>query len=167
MSRAHFGVAHGLTCGRVVSPTTIFAPASTPGGEIFGLGTFVIGRGGTRLRLRLRAAHLRRHQIQKRPGDDGSEPAQFYGSNHVEVAWTVIPIVIIVVLFLATARVIASVRKADRPAEPHFGNRSETMSTELLALPRIITTNLLSSRDEAARARHGRSCHPPPRALIR
>jgi cytochrome c oxidase subunit 2 len=38
-----------------------------------------------------------------------------YGSNQVELAWTVIPILIVVALFMATARVIASVQKAAQP----------------------------------------------------
>jgi cytochrome c oxidase subunit 2 len=51
----------------------------------------------------------------KRADDDDCEPPQVYGSNQVELAWTVIPILIIVVLFLATARVIASIQKAAQP----------------------------------------------------
>ena len=33
-----------------------------------------------------------------REGDSRSEPAQVYGSNQVEIAWTVIPILIVFVL---------------------------------------------------------------------
>jgi len=44
------------------------------------------------------------------------EPPQVYGSTQVELAWTVIPILIVVVLFMATARVIASIQKGARPA---------------------------------------------------
>jgi cytochrome c oxidase subunit 2 len=55
-------------------------------------------------------------RFKKRPDDDGSEPAQVYGSNQVEIAWTVIPVLIVVVLFLASARVITGVQNADRPA---------------------------------------------------
>jgi len=39
-----------------------------------------------------------------------------YGSNQVELAWTVIPILIVLVLFLATARVIHSIQDAPKPA---------------------------------------------------
>jgi cytochrome c oxidase subunit 2 len=38
-----------------------------------------------------------------------------YGSNQVELAWTVIPVLIVVALFMATAQVIASVQKTVRP----------------------------------------------------
>jgi cytochrome c oxidase subunit 2 len=39
-----------------------------------------------------------------------------YGSTQIELAWTVIPILIVVVLFLATARVIHGIQDAPRPA---------------------------------------------------
>jgi cytochrome c oxidase subunit 2 len=56
-------------------------------------------------------------KFRKRSDDDGSEPAQVYGSHQVELAWTVIPILIVVVLFLASARVITFVQGADRRAD--------------------------------------------------
>ena len=54
-------------------------------------------------------------KFRKRTSDDGREPAQVYGSTQVELAWTVIPVLIVVVLFLATARVIADIQKSPRP----------------------------------------------------
>jgi cytochrome c oxidase subunit 2 len=50
----------------------------------------------------------------RRRADDESrqEPAQVYGSNQIEVAWTVIPILIAFVLIGVSARVIASVQNA-------------------------------------------------------
>jgi cytochrome c oxidase subunit 2 len=54
-------------------------------------------------------------KFRMRAGDSGREPAQIYGSTQVELAWTVIPVLIVVVLFLATARVIASVQNAAQP----------------------------------------------------
>jgi cytochrome c oxidase subunit II len=39
-----------------------------------------------------------------------------YGSTQIELAWTVIPILIVVVLFLATARVIHAIEDARKPA---------------------------------------------------
>ena len=54
-------------------------------------------------------------RFRKRKNDDGREPAQVYGSNQVELAWTVIPVIIVVALFMATARAIANVQKAARP----------------------------------------------------
>ena len=54
-------------------------------------------------------------KFRLRPGDDGREPAQIYGSNQVELAWTIIPVLIVVVLFLATARVIHAIEDARFP----------------------------------------------------
>ena len=54
-------------------------------------------------------------RFRRRTDDDGREPPQVYGSNQLELAWTVIPMLIVVVLFLATARVIDEVQEASRP----------------------------------------------------
>jgi cytochrome c oxidase subunit 2 len=51
-------------------------------------------------------------KFRKKNGDDSSERAQIYGSMQVELAWTVIPVLIVVALFLAAERVIASVQNA-------------------------------------------------------
>ena len=50
-------------------------------------------------------------------GNDQREPAQVYGSTQIEISWTIIPILIVVVLFLVTARVIHAVQDAPKPAE--------------------------------------------------
>jgi cytochrome c oxidase subunit 2 len=99
-----------------MSPTTIFAPASTAAAAISGLSALVVAVTAV---IFLCVSALLVYAIvafRKRPNDDGSEPAQVYGSNQVEIAWTVIPVLIVVVLFLASARVITGVQNADRPA---------------------------------------------------
>ena len=98
-----------------MSPTTIFAPASTPADAIAGLSTLVLGMTGAIFAVvcALLVYTLVRF---RRTRDDGSEPPQVYGSNQVELAWTVVPMLIVVVLFLATARVITRVQNAGRPA---------------------------------------------------
>jgi cytochrome c oxidase subunit 2 len=53
-------------------------------------------------------------KFRKKNNDDGREPPQVYGSNQVELAWTIIPILIVIALFMATARVIANVQKQAR-----------------------------------------------------
>jgi cytochrome c oxidase subunit 2 len=99
-----------------MSPTTIFAPASTPAAAIFGLSTLVLGVTAAIFACVCGLLVYALLTFKKRPDDDGSEPAQVYGSNQVEIAWTVIPTLIVVVLFLASARVITSVQNAERPA---------------------------------------------------
>jgi cytochrome c oxidase subunit 2 len=60
-------------------------------------------------------------KFRSRVADVDREPAQVYGSTQIELAWTIIPILIVVVLFLATARVIAR-----RTSTPGFaGNSSQ------------------------------------------
>jgi cytochrome c oxidase subunit 2 len=39
-----------------------------------------------------------------------------YGSSQIELAWTIVPVLIVLVLFLATARVIHAVQDAPKPA---------------------------------------------------
>ena len=46
---------------------------------------------------------------------DNREPAQVYGSNRIEIAWTVIPILIVTVLSMATARAVVEVRNKRMP----------------------------------------------------
>jgi cytochrome c oxidase subunit II len=55
-------------------------------------------------------------RFRHRPGDEASEPPQIYGSNQIEMAWTVLPIIIVFVLILVTSRTIADIQ--DRKAAP-------------------------------------------------
>jgi cytochrome c oxidase subunit II len=50
-------------------------------------------------------------RYRRRPGDDGSEPPQVYGSTQIELAWTVVPSLIVIVLFLTTARYIFAIEE--------------------------------------------------------
>src|SRR5882757_2367192 len=94
------------------SPTNIFAPASTPAKSIFGLSLFVLVITGVIFVVVGSLLAYTVVKFRKRKNDDSREPAQVYGRNQVEIAWPVIPILIVVVLFMATARVIANVQKA-------------------------------------------------------
>jgi cytochrome c oxidase subunit II len=90
-----------------MSPTNIYLPATTPAHWIFNLSVMVYTITGL---IFVVVGSLLVYSIvkfRKRKGDEGSEPAQVYGSKQIELAWTVIPILIVVVLFLSTARVIA------------------------------------------------------------
>jgi cytochrome c oxidase subunit 2 len=98
-----------------VSPTNIFAPASTPAQSIFGLSVFVLAVTAVIFAIVFSLLAYSVVKFRKRASDDGREPPQVYGSNQVELAWTVIPVLTIVALFMATARVIASVQKVTQP----------------------------------------------------
>src|SRR5216684_3415568 len=99
-----------------LGPTNIFAPVSTPAKSIFGLSIFVLTVTGAIFVVVFTLLVYSVVKFRKRRNDDGREPPQVYGSNQVEIAWTVIPILIVVALFLASARVITGVQNADRPA---------------------------------------------------
>ena len=53
---------------------------------------------------------------RKGPEDDLKEPPQVYGSTHIELAWTVVPIIITVVLILVTSRTIGEIQNKKMPA---------------------------------------------------
>lgn len=52
---------------------------------------------------------------RKGPEDDLKEPPQIYGSTHIELAWTVVPIIITVVLILVTSRTIGEIQNRVMP----------------------------------------------------
>ncbi|MGO8719649.1 MAG: cytochrome c oxidase subunit II [Acidobacteriaceae bacterium] len=99
------------------SSTNIFSPQSAPAHEIFRLSIFVLIITGaifvTVSGLLLFVIVRYRH----RPGDDEREPPQIYGSNQIELAWTVFPILIVVVLFLSTVRIIFSIQHEPQPGQ--------------------------------------------------
>jgi cytochrome c oxidase subunit 2 len=99
-----------------LSPTSIFDPAGTPARLIQHLSWFVNGLvigiflvvGGLLLFIVVR--------YRGRATDDESEPTQIYGSNQIELSWTVIPILLVFMLFLTTARVILGTERIPKPA---------------------------------------------------
>ena len=99
-----------------LSPTNIFAPVSTPAQSIFDLSLFVLMVTASIFVVVFGLLAYAVLKFRKRQHDDGREPAQVYGSNQVELAWTVIPILIVLVLFLAAVRVIASIQNAAHPS---------------------------------------------------
>lgn len=56
-------------------------------------------------------------RYRRRPTDDSQEPPQVYGSSQIELAWTVIPILITIVLILVTARTIGDVQNKELPKD--------------------------------------------------
>jgi cytochrome c oxidase subunit 2 len=93
----------------------IFDPASTPADSIYHLSLFVLATCGAIFLAVFGLLLYASVKFRQRADDDGREPPQIYGSNQVELAWTVIPVLIVVVLFLATARVIHAVEDARFP----------------------------------------------------
>jgi cytochrome c oxidase subunit II len=57
-------------------------------------------------------------RYRQKPTDDDSEPPQVYGSTAIELAWTVPPILIVVVLALATARTVGEIQNPKFAGDP-------------------------------------------------
>ena len=108
------GAMPALAQGTTSTPS-IFAPESTPAHEIYGLSLFVLLITGTIFAVvaGLLAFVIVRYRARK--SDEPHEPAQIYGSLQVELAWTIVPLLIVVVLFLTTARIIFAVEDAPKP----------------------------------------------------
>ncbi len=97
------------------SSTSTFSRNGAPASELNNLSIFVltitglifVGVSGLLVYALVR--------FRARQGDT-TEPPQVFGSVQIELSWTIIPILIIVVLFLTTARVLFSVQDAPKPA---------------------------------------------------
>ena len=96
------------------TPSTL-APASTPAHQIFNLSIFVVAITGGIFVVVGGLLAVALYRFRARKTDPIAEPAQIYGSTQIELAWTVIPILIVVVLFLTTARIIFAIQDAQKP----------------------------------------------------
>jgi len=99
------------------SVPSIFEPHSTPADSIRHLSLFVLGVTGLIFLVVFSLLTYAVVKFRSRAADTDREPAQVYGSTQIELAWTIIPILIVVVLFLATARVIHAIQDAPKPAD--------------------------------------------------
>ncbi len=95
---------------------SIFDPHSTPAESISHLSHFVLGITGLIFLIVFSLLSYVVVKFRSRVAGAEREPAQVYGSTQIELAWTVIPILIVVVLFLATARVIHGIQDAPKPS---------------------------------------------------
>ena len=93
---------------------SIFKPESTPADSIYRLSLLVLATTGFIFVIVFGLIAYAITKFRKRSNDE-PEPAQVYGSNQIELAWTVIPILIVLVLFMATARVIHAIEDARMP----------------------------------------------------
>ena len=104
-------------------------------------------------------------RFRQRGPDDDSEPPQVYGSTQIELAWTVIPVLIVLVLFLTTARILFAIQDKEMPPaatavdtighqfwwEFHYGQYGFTTAGELHVpvsteqAPQITSLRLLSA----------------------
>jgi cytochrome c oxidase subunit II len=102
--------------GRAPTPS-IFAPVSTPAVAIRDLAVFVLGITGVIFVVVAGLTVYALVRFRRRRGDDGQEPPQVYGSRQIELAWTVVPLLIVAVLFLVTARYIYGIEQRQPPVD--------------------------------------------------
>lgn len=96
--------------GQIDSVTNIFRPLSQPAQEIKETSFLVLAICAV---IFVVVAGLLVYAIVRfrhRAGDEATEPPQVYGSNQIETAWTVLPILIVFVLILVTSRTIADIQ---------------------------------------------------------
>src|SRR5260370_17697967 len=94
----------------------IFDPRSTPAESIRDHSYFVLAITGLIFLVVVTLLVYAVVKFRDKPVTAGREPAQVYGSTQIELAWTIIPVVIVFVLFLATARLIHAIEDARKPA---------------------------------------------------
>jgi len=103
--------------GQSVHPVAnVFDPKATPADSVYSVSMLMLAIcaaiflvvGGL---LAFTIVRFRRRKL-----DDSREPAQVYGSNRIEIAWTVIPVLIVLVLSMATARTVLEVQNKRMPA---------------------------------------------------
>lgn len=104
-----------LTSAKNVVISSIFDPKSTPAWAVHELSILVllISAGIFLVVAGLTVYTIIRFRSPR--DDDGREPPQIYGSNQIELAWTVIPLLIVLILFLVSARTIYEVEGKKRP----------------------------------------------------
>jgi cytochrome c oxidase subunit 2 len=94
--------------------TSIFATESTFAYSIVRLSVLVLAIAGTIFVVVFSLIVYAVVRFRLRSDDDGKEPSQVYGSNYVEMAWTLVPVIIVVVLTLTTARIIHEIQEAPK-----------------------------------------------------
>jgi cytochrome c oxidase subunit II len=99
------------------STPSIFAPVSTPAFAIRDLSFLVLA---IVTLIFVVVAGVMLYAIvryRRRPGEDGGDPPQVYGSTQIELAWTVVPFLIVIVLFLTTTRYIFAIERHAPPLD--------------------------------------------------
>src|SRR6266404_7385724 len=104
--------------GQSVYPiANMFKPQATPADSIYNISMLMLAIcaaiflvvGGL---LLFTIVRFRRPKV-----DNSREPVQVYGSNRIEIAWTVIPVLIVIVLSMATARAVVEVQNRRMPPD--------------------------------------------------
>src|SRR5438034_1456430 len=100
-----------------IQTPNIFAPVSTPALAIRDLSFIVLAITGAIFLIVAGFAVYTLIRFGRRPTNPEVEPAQVYGSTQIELAWTVVPLLIVVVLFLVTARYVWGLERRAQPPD--------------------------------------------------
>ncbi len=98
------------------SPTSIFSTLSTSASQSNSIGYFVLLICTAIFLIVGALLGYAFWRFRAKPTDT-HEPAQVFGSTQIELSWTIIPVLIVVVLFLGTARALFSVQDAEKPKD--------------------------------------------------
>src|SRR4030095_6710054 len=98
-----------------IETPNIFAPVSTPAFEIRDLSFIVLAITGAIFLIVGGFAVYTLIRFGRRPTNPEVEAAQVYGSTQIELAWAVVPLLIVVVLFLITARYVWGIERRPKP----------------------------------------------------
>jgi cytochrome c oxidase subunit II len=104
--------------GQSVYPVAnMFKPKATPADSIFNISILMLAICAAIFLVVGGLLAFTIVRFRRRKTDNGSEPVQIYGSNRIEIAWTVIPVLIVVVLSMATARTVVEVQNKRIPPD--------------------------------------------------
>lgn len=103
--------------------TSMFSPATAQASSIVELAWLVFGiAAGIFLVVEtliivavVRYRRRRQETAARSSGGMGQEPAQVYGAGPIELAWTVVPLILVFVLFLVSARSIHELQRTEPP----------------------------------------------------
>lgn len=94
----------------------MFVPASAPADAIRSLAWLVLAITAAIFVVVAGVLAFSVVRYRAREDDSGAEPPQVYGSGRIELAWTVVPVIIVFVLFLVTVRTVRTLQWTEPPA---------------------------------------------------
>src|SRR5499433_2465278 len=100
-----------------VPTPSIFAPVSTPAFAIREVSFIVLAITAAIFLIVGGFTVYTLVRFGRRPANPETEPPQVYGSTQIELAWTVVPFLIVVVLFLVTARYVWGIEGRAQPPD--------------------------------------------------
>src|SRR5262245_7790836 len=100
-----------------IETPSIFAPVSTPAFAIREVSFFVLAITAVIFVIVAGVTMYTLIRFGRRPASPEVEPAQVYGSTQIELAWTIVPLLIVVVLFLVTARYTWGIERRAQPPD--------------------------------------------------